>query len=340
MLCSFLIESQESLGKVLTDDLISLLVATLNSSLPYLATILNCEYQLYKLNEATPLRYNPFLSHWVEVVQRWERMLAEAPGRENKGYSGGRDTESRQIYRVRIEFVKAILSSHNIPQLSTKSPKSLYQSLQSWSTANFDLSTFIIILEDEGIYEKSPARETAIPSSSAPHKERQKPNQALLSHLESSPTTAIPTLTHLPLDLPSLDLLTELLQTRTLERLSIDPIPVIRDYIQHSLRLVERMGLPHDNFSAYSPFTIDGMEGNETVDDDYQTGTAPAHDREAQIRAVKLLLLFIRNLVRKALLPPEDIYFEIQEICVRYVWIKEVREFRAFIEEGTDAGEG
>lgn len=340
MLYSFLIESQESLGKMLADDLVSLLVVTLNSSLPYLATMLNCEYQLYKLNEATPLRYNPFLSHWVEVVQRWERMLAEAPGQENKGYSGERNTEWRQTYRARIEFVKAILSSHNMTQLSTKSPKSLYQSLQSWSTANFDLSTFIIILEDEGIYEKSPARETALPSSSGPHKERQNPNQALLSHLESSPTAATSTLTHLPLDLPSLDLLTELLQTRTLEGLSIDPIPVIRDYIQHSLRLVERMGLPHDNFSVYSPFAIDGREGNETVDDDYQTGTAPAHGREAQIRAVKLLLLFIRNLVRKALLPPEDIYFEIQEICVRYVWIKEVREFRAFIEEGTDAGEG
>jgi len=74
------------------------------------------------------------------------------------------------------------------------------------------------------------------------------------------------------------------------------------------------MGLPHDNFSVYSPFAIDGREGNETANDDYQAGTAPAHGREAQIRAVKLLLLFIRNLVRKALLPPEDIYFEIQEI--------------------------
>ncbi|OCL07480.1 hypothetical protein AOQ84DRAFT_57952 [Glonium stellatum] len=313
---------------------------TIDPSLPRLAAILNCEYQLYKLNEATPLRHNPFLSHWVEVVQRWEKALAEAPNQESKGHLGERNIEWRQIYRTRIEFVKAILSSHNLPRFFSQSPKSLHASLQSWSIPNFDTSTFITILEDEGIYEKTAARETALPSSSRPHKERQNTTQVLLSHLESSPATAIPILTRLPLDLPSLDLLTKLLQNRTLEGLSIDPVPVIRDYVQHSLRLVERMSFSRSDFSTYSSFASERREGNENMDNEDQIGTTPTHDREAQIRAVKLLLLFIRNLIRKALLPPEDIYFEIQEICVRYVWIKEVREFRAFIEQGTDVGEG
>lgn len=61
-------------------------------------------------------------------------------------------------------------------------------------------------------------------------------------------------------------------------------------------------------------------------------------DREAQIRAIKLLVLFIRNLIRKGVVGPEEIFFEIREICVRYIWIREVREFRVWVEEGRDAG--
>jgi hypothetical protein len=52
---------------------------------------------------------------------------------------------------------------------------------------------------------------------------------------------------------------------------------------------------------------------------------------------VRLLLLFIKNLMRKGLVGIEVLYFEIQEICVRYVWIREVREFRGWVEEGGDS---
>jgi len=51
---------------------------------------------------------------------------------------------------------------------------------------------------------------------------------------------------------------------------------------------------------------------------------------------VKLLVLFVRNLIRKGMVGPEQMFYEIQEICVRYVWVREVREFRAFIEEGVE----
>ena len=63
------------------------------------------------------------------------------------------------------------------------------------------------------------------------------------------------------------------------------------------------------------------------------------HGREAQCRAVKLLLLFVKNLIRKGLVGTDVLYFEIQEICVRYVWIKEVRDFRLWIEEEAMEGE-
>ena len=58
------------------------------------------------------------------------------------------------------------------------------------------------------------------------------------------------------------------------------------------------------------------------------------YGKEAQSRAVKLLLLFIKNLIVKDLLGTQWFYLEIEEICVRYVWIKEVRDFRTFLEEG------
>ncbi|OCK82575.1 hypothetical protein K432DRAFT_218318 [Lepidopterella palustris CBS 459.81] len=308
-----------------------------NSSFPHLAVILNCEYQLYKLNEATPLRYNPFLSHWVEVVQVWEKKLGKSD-RQNEIHPATSGIGWFQIHRTRIEFVKAILTSQNILELSTKSPNSIYEYFQQKTTPVFNISPYITILEDEGIYEKSPVPKVD-PSESASNN-RPNRTQALLSHLEASPSTSVPILTHLPLDLSSLDLLTTLLQNRTLEGLSIDPNPVIRDYVQHSLRLIERMGPPPSNPTPSFSSAVDDGEPYEMAEDREQNETLPNCDREAQIRAVKLLLLFIRNLVRKALLPPEDIYFEIQEICVRYVWIKEVREFRAFIEEGADAGEG
>jgi hypothetical protein len=51
-----------------------------------------------------------------------------------------------------------------------------------------------------------------------------------------------------------------------------------------------------------------------------------------------VLLLFIKNLIRKGLVGTEVLYFEIQEICVRYIWIKEVRDFKTWVEQGVDEG--
>lgn len=182
------------------------------------------------------------------------------------------------------------------------------------------------MLEEEGIYERCSSSQKSWVPDNTPARERPSGKEAILLQLEASPESAISTLTHLPIDLQSLDLLTTLVQTRALEKLSIETRNVIRNYIQHGLRLIERMGLP--------PSAVDGNDVDGRAPDEEQTDSSLSYDREAQIRAVKLLLLFIRNLIRKALLPPEAIYFEIQEICVRYVWIKEVRDFRAFIEEG------
>jgi hypothetical protein len=65
------------------------------------------------------------------------------------------------------------------------------------------------------------------------------------------------------------------------------------------------------------------------------------YGKEAQSRHILLLLLFIKSLIRKGLVELDVLYFEIAEITVRYVWIKEVREFRTWAEEGIgDDGAG
>lgn len=54
------------------------------------------------------------------------------------------------------------------------------------------------------------------------------------------------------------------------------------------------------------------------------------YGKEAQSRAVIILLLFIKSSISKGFLEATSLFFELQEICVRYVWIKEVRDFRAW----------
>jgi hypothetical protein len=284
--------------------------------------LVNCEYRLYVLNETTPLRNNPFLSHWVEAIQR----LAPPTAQRDANPAGTMLAD--EISTVRVELIKALLQSRNPSQFARASPRQLHGNyVEMRQTSPCNIRTYVRMLEEEGIYERTPepdgdasesevAKRAKLGASKLNEFERWK--QGMLSRLETEPEHAIPELTHLPLELSSLDFLTTLLQEHTLQALNIEPAPVIADYIQHALRMMEQMGR-----SA-------GETGAAEAETDVLLESGP----EAQTRAVKLLLLFMRSLIRKDLLPLESIYFEIQEICVRYVWIREVREFRAFVEDG------
>ncbi|KAF1965949.1 hypothetical protein BU23DRAFT_487950 [Bimuria novae-zelandiae CBS 107.79] len=294
-----------------------------------LSVLVNCEYRLYVLNQTTPLRNNPFLSHWVEAIQR----LGTPTARGQKRADG--PVTSDEVNTVRVELIKALVQSRNPSQFARITPHQLHHNfVEMRQTSLFNIRTYIRMLEEEGIYERTPSPDGDSPTSTAsePSKpaagklnEFQRWKMGLLSRLETEPALAISELTHLPIELSSLDFLTTLLQEQTLQSLGIEPAPVIADFIQHVLRLTEQMGQPD------SSDMLEGVLDNERL---VESG------REAQTRAVKLLLLFMRNLIRKALLPLESIYFEIQEICVRYVWIREVREFKAFVEEGEERDEG
>ncbi|ORY13212.1 hypothetical protein BCR34DRAFT_481547 [Clohesyomyces aquaticus] len=303
----------------------------------HLSVLLNCEYQLYTLNRGTPLRYNPFLSHWVEALQR----LSQPPSEHETLFKIDGPVPATDMRAVRIEMIKSLLRADDPSQFSRFSPKVLYDSVvEQKKNSPFEIEPYIRMLEEEGIYERTASspvaqgklKQAVDSSNSQPLNDRQQWSQYMLSRMEMDPKSAVDELTHLPVELAYLDFLTTLVQNQTLQKLDIPASPVIRDYIQHALRLAEHMG----EHPRATPASVP-ESSNSAVNGGAEDGE---HGRAAQTRTIKLLLLFLRNLIRKALIPPEDIYFEIQEICVRYVWIREVREFRAFIEEGEDGEEG
>lgn len=291
-----------------------------------LALLTNSEYRLWCLNAETPMRHNPFLTHWVEAFQRLDKDNA---GRKlnSKASTANDGITTEEIFEVRAEWIKKLLPNKDIDEFLGSTPRELHHAfVQLGLKRPFDVQTYVQMLEEEGIYDKTP--EPEIPAGK--RKKDQPRNNAskqwkkdMLQKLEEQPDATVQELTHLPLELSYLDFLTTLLTDRTLESLAIDPAPVITSYIQHSLRLVEQMAEPPTD--ADVDRDADGSANRNSI---WEYG------KEAQSRAVRLLLLFIKSLIRKELLGTEVLYFEIQEICVRYVWIKEVRDFRSWVEEG------
>jgi len=301
-----------------------------------LAVLMNCEYLLWLLNRDTPLKQNPFLSHWVEAIQRLD---AAGGQRESNGVAKN-ELSVDKISAARVLWIKMLLQGGDFKHLLDQTPQQAIVSLSSDGLHRpFDLRPYVRMLEDEGIYEKTPEPETngqAAPSQPQngvddihPPTRTKEPNDSgedlvqqrktdILRNLELDTDAAIFEITRLPISLTYLDFLTTLLTNRILETHSIDPAPIITQYIQHALRTIERMGKP------------------PTPSDE---GDVLEYGKEAQSRYILLLLLFIKSLIRKGLVEMDTLYYEIAEISVRYVWIKEVRDFRSWAEEGIE-GDG
>ena len=240
--------------KLIIADQVTTAVAT--PSWVTLAVLLNCEYQLYVLNESTPLRLNPFLSHWVEAIQRLSVAPPNSPSRPATPKARNNNSiTSADIFTTRVELVKSLLKAHDSKHVATLSPSVLFNKhVEQRHVTPFDIGVYIQMLEEEGIYEKASvdgaSRNSHPENHDAPYPSppksgtKQDWKQSLLSRLETDPESALPDLTRLSLELSSLDFLTTLLQNHTLQSLSIDPSPVIHDFLQHSLRLIEQMGQP------------------------------------------------------------------------------------------------
>ncbi|KAL2357283.1 hypothetical protein BJ546DRAFT_437235 [Cryomyces antarcticus] len=287
--------------------------------------ILRCEYHLYMLNSNTPLRYNPFLSHWVEIVRGWDRKVGELQGQHSL------NTELLVPLRARRDFVVLILKGTPSKDLEQESPQSIPRRIAGDTTdlEPFDVRPYVKLLEEEGIYEKTPEleaenrieRDTAQETDTATESFGLEPaagtrakNKSKASHAEPFKHAPLESLVDLPIDLPSLELINDRLSDQSLN--ADEASGFVRTYIQHGLRDIER--------------TIKHVP----TDNEMTTADSPYTDPDSQTRALKLLVLFIKNLIRKSIVAPEQIYYEIQEICVRYMWVKEVRDFRNFMETG------
>jgi hypothetical protein len=313
-----------------------------------LALLINCEFQLWCLNAHTPLKNNPFLSHWVETIQRLDR----TKGRKESASAAEDDISTEKIDTARVLWIKTLLHGRDMTHWLRYTPWEVSSLLwKSGLQVPFDLQPYIRMLEDEGIYEKTPEPEGTAPASStweardriderpttrkktelSLEESIQKQKDDILRNLEQQPETAIFDITRLPITLTYLDFITTILTNRVLEKHSIDPAPVITQYIQHALRTVERMDKPPSpSVGVISEWSEEMRAESEVLE----------YGKEAQSRSIQLLLLFIKSLIRKGLIELDVLFYEIAEITVRYVWIKEVRDFRTWAEEGFEEDGG
>ncbi|KAF1939691.1 hypothetical protein EJ02DRAFT_456678 [Clathrospora elynae] len=317
-----------------------------------LAVMLNCEYRLWKLDEETSIKYKPFLTHWVQALRRLEEDLTNfKQGTTHNPTSASDSLTAEGVTRARLTWIKGLLIGKDMTEIRSSSPWRTFSLTVPAFERPFDVQPYIQMLVETGVWDKP--REPAVPSAPG---EKQKPTlnlkmqsrktvakadtssapqqwqKTMRQKLKEQPDTAVQELKNLPLELSSLDFLTTLLTDRTLEAHSVETAPVIIAYIQHALRLVEKMEAP--------PSTSDqDSHANGAANGAESRAPVVEYGKEAQSRAVKLMLLFLKSLIRKGLLGTQVLYFEIQEICVRYVWIKEVRDFKSWVEEGKDAAQ-
>jgi hypothetical protein len=289
-----------------------------------LAVLLNGEYWLWYttqyMTEGLDIEVNPFLTHWVEAIMRMENAATKEPPTDKVT-----TLTTNDISRIRVAFIKELLDG------SADGAQSPHEALQQAPLGrSFDIRKYMQILVETGVWRDSDMPEPQKPTSNgktashgpiAQKDETSGPwQQVILRTLEEQPNIAVQEIARLPLQLEQLEFLNKLLADGTLEAHSLEPSAVITPYIQHALRLVENMEAPP----------------NGPVENGSENGAAIVeYGKDAQRRAVNLLLLFIKNLICKDLMGIQSIYFEIEEICVRYVWIKEVRDFRSWVEEGS-----
>ncbi|KAI9701334.1 MAG: hypothetical protein M1820_006556 [Bogoriella megaspora] len=293
-----------------------------HSGWPLLAAFVNCEYQLFLANIHIPLRNNPWLSHWVEVVRSWQKNSMS----ESLKHQMANGAPTLQFVRgIRAEFLKMLISppsGQSIEDLARHSPKSVADSLINSPAKDFNLNNYIRILEEEGIYEPSLISTEPAGASTATNlarvngifSENSIDEASIVSQLKDDPSTALHRLRTLPMDIRSMELINSLLFAGLLDE--HNPPGLMQDYIQHGLRQIEQ---------RYSD--------NVTHEIIQEIPVRP-EDRDEQARIIKLTVLFMRNLIGRGVITAQAIYYEMQEICVRFIWVKEVRDFRNDLETG------
>src|SRR3954471_16421156 len=95
------------------------------------------------------------------------------------------------------------------------------------------------------------------------------PRKVLERTLRAGPEVTVHALTRLPIDITSMEQINSILYSDVLNEMAIDPNDLIREYIQHALRIIERMGpnygapptplpLPAESSSSPGPSSAGG----------------------------------------------------------------------------------
>jgi hypothetical protein len=316
--------------------------AKLQPSLQVLTVILNCEYKLCKVVEETPMRYKPYLTHWVEALVEIDKEVATEQQDVVASKGANVTVTAADIRRTRAKYITGLLLEE--PLSSNATPQTVLEDVykNGGSLGSFDLLPYMQMLVETEVWDKLPESQVCGPEQPAQKsiplaKDKNSLSKAqaqqvngsqswdnvILRKLKDEPEQAVQELAHLPLEISSLDFLTKLHANGTFEGHGIDGQDVTLHFIQHAMRLIEKMEAPPPTSQQETATngTTNGV-GNGTPIVEY--------GKEAQRRAVIILLLFIKSSISKGFLEAASLFFELQEICIRYVWIKEVRDFRAW----------
>lgn len=127
------------------------------------------------------------------------------------------------------------------------------------------------------------------------------------------------TLSFLPVALATLDLLNRIItQSRLLTK--DEASLLLHGFLANAIRSAEAMA---ENAGAAAAATA-GYDDYETAGN--VVGGSGGGGRRAQTRSVTLLCLFITSLLRGGVVEAQEVYYEVQELGVRFVWVKEARE--------------
>ncbi|KAH7038500.1 hypothetical protein B0J12DRAFT_255647 [Macrophomina phaseolina] len=319
---------------------------------------LQSHHQLLLLHPDAELQYHPALAYWVKTVILWDGCGSGLP------ISALRRTVVRYIKQILIELSQ---SHEGAPGKLPKPSVFLRDFGEVAADPKFNIQSYVSVLDKEGIpwrswykdvlshevsapdlekgkgekpkgaegfeewyalgkgAEPTPSPRTASANMSSKAEEKHAapayPDESMTAEKivelsQNAPDQAQQLLVNLPLDLASMEIINGVFLS---DKANLDNTVIACNYIQHGLRKLE------DSSS-------DGSTSTNDSDEPY----SPSLDPEERKRKVKLLVLFIRNLIRRGLVPADSLQYDIQEICVRYAPIKEVRDLKHWFQTGEE----
>ncbi|KAF2669838.1 hypothetical protein BT63DRAFT_222966 [Microthyrium microscopicum] len=152
------------------------------------------------------------------------------------------------------------------------------------------------------------------------------------TYLRNSPSEALYDLIRLPPTLHNLDLVTTVITKASMRNilaaLDFDPSNIGREYLQQALLALEKS------------VAASGLGGPvQAPESDVPSPTGPQiMSKDEVARSATLLTVFLRNVLTRGALRYEEVELDIKELCVRYIWVAEVREFSAWLAEVTQDG--